>query len=689
MSLPRKRLILPVAVASALVVGPAGPVAQSRPGLSSADLYELASVGDVQLAPGGARVAYTVTRNPREGRPRSEVWLLDLADGRRSRLGTDQEAASGPRWAPDSRRLAFFGRHDGEYGVLVSDAAGGGLRLVAPVTGTNHPLPSAGERLVWSPDGSRLAFISTTPGPETGQANGDPMVITRYLYKPTASEGLTRFNDNRRTHIFVADLAAGRVEQLTDGPYYEHSLDWSPDGAELLFVSNREPDPDRFFNYDIFAVGLAHRSVRRLTATKNAEYTPKWSPDGRQIAYLGTMRELTSSETTMEDTHVWVMAADGSRRREVGKLDRRQGQPDWAPGGDAVLATTQHRGSVGLHRFPLDGEPSPVVDHVGSMGAWSMATSGSLTYAFTAPGSPSELVHRPTLDGADRPLTDLNGAFLSGRTVAGVTPFTFKAADGLDVEAFLTHPVARPDGGRVPMIVMIHGGPHGQQGPGFTHKAQAYASEGWATLMVNYRGSTGYGQGFADAIFKDQNGAEARDVVAGVDAALARFPWLDGSRLGIEGGSYGGQLTNWIVTETDRFKAAISIAGISNLVSFNYMAYYHDYLAVEFGAFPHEQGLMDLLWERSPIRYVHKVRTPTLLVHGENDNDVPIAEAEQFYIALKDVGVETVMIRYPREGHGIREPVHVVDLIDRSVSWYRRHFGDRPSSNAPQREGGR
>ncbi len=186
---------------------------------------------------------------------------------------------------------------------------------------------------------------------------------------------------------------------------------------------------------------------------------------------------------------------------------------------------------------------------------------------------------------------------------------------------------------------MIHGGPHGQQGPAFAAKAQVYAAQGWAALMVNYRGSTGYGQALADKIFGDQNGGEAADVLAGVDAAIARYPWIDPARLGIEGTSYGGQLTNWIITQTDRFKAAIPNAGISNLVSFNYMAYYHDYLAVEFGSYPHEKGLMEKLWERSPIRLIHKVKTPTLVTHGENDNDVPIAEAEQLYIALHDVGV--------------------------------------------------
>jgi dipeptidyl aminopeptidase/acylaminoacyl peptidase len=195
-----------------------------------------------------------------------------------------------------------------------------------------------------------------------------------------------------------------------------------------------------------------------------------------------------------------------------------------------------------------------------------------------------------------------------------------------------------------------------------------------ASLMVNYRGSTGYGQAFADAIFGDQDGGEAKDVLYAVNAAARRYEWVDSERLGIQGGSYGGQLAMWIITQTDRFKAAIPMYGISNLISFNYMAYYHDYLAVEFGAFPHQDNLMDVLWERSALKHVANVKTPTMLVHGENDNDVPIAESEQYYIALKDVGVETIMVRYPREGHGIRETDHQIDLINRSIAWYEKHF---------------
>src|SRR5262249_42934510 len=168
------------------------------------------------------------------------------------------------------------------------------------------------------PDGSRIAFVSARPGPEEADATGDPIVITRYLYKPDASEGMTRFNDNRRLHLFVADVATGRVEQLTDGKFYEHSVDWSPNGQELLFLTNRDTDDDEFFNYDIYAMKLSDRSIRRLSSTESNEYHAAWSPDGRAIVFQATRRGLTDRETTMEDTHVWVMNADGSGRRDLG-----------------------------------------------------------------------------------------------------------------------------------------------------------------------------------------------------------------------------------------------------------------------------------------------------------------------------------------------------------------------------------
>jgi dipeptidyl aminopeptidase/acylaminoacyl peptidase len=642
----------------------------------SSDQYRLSEVGEVRISPDGSRIAYSIQKHDAPGRPYSEMWLMDVSTAQSRRLGSDSDRGSGPRWSPDGRWIAFFGSIGGQSGLAVMRADGSDGRVLAPVESTNHSLPSTGEHLTWSPDGKQIAFSSAVPGPESAEANGDPMVIRRYLYKPTASTGNTRFDDNRRVHVFVADIATRQVRQLTSGSYYEHSLDWSPAGDEILFVSNHEADPDRVFNYDVFAVRVAGGSIRRLTTTKSAEYRPRWSPDGSAIVYQGTKRDLTSSETTMEDTHTWLMDRQGANRRDVGAMiDNRQGAPEWSHDGQSLYFTVQDHGNLHLYRLSLKAtraEPELVAGGPGSVGAWSLSENGVLAYAYHTSADVAQLYVK---NGATpKQLTNLNSAMLASKKIAPVEDFEFPSFDGLRVQAFLTKPVAIDANKKYPMIVVMHGGPHGQQGPAFNLKSQVYAGRGFATLMVNYRGSTGYGQKFADAIFRDQNGGEAKDVLAGVDAALKRYPWIDAARLGIEGGSYGGQLTNWLITQTRRFKAAIPVAGISNLITENYMSYYHDYLAVEFGAFPHENDLLDVLWQRSPLKHVASVKTPVMFIHGENDNDVPIAEAEQFYIALKDVGVETIMIRYPREGHGLRETKHVVDAMDRSLDWYSRHF---------------
>ncbi len=540
--------------------------------LQPSDVYHLRSIGDVQLAPDGSHIAYTVVQNDRPGRPYSQIWIVDSASRQPARLGSAAGRASTARWSPDGKSIAYMGSEGEKSGLLVANADGTEPRFIAPVGGTNHPLPSSGDQLSWSPDNKQIAFVSATPGPEEN-ANGDPMVITRYLYKPTASEGLTRFNDNKRLHVFVADVASHTVKQLTNGIYYEHSVQWAPAGDRIMFVSNREPDPDRFFNYDVFTVGVADGAVTRLTQTKNAEYRPVWSPDGKQIAYLATTRPLTSSETTMEDTHVWVMNADGGNRHEVREsIDNRQGAPRWSPDGSALYFTVQERGDTHLWMIPANGgKPSRVIAETGSVGSWSIAARANATalaYALSTPTAPSELFLRAGSDSA-APLTTLNAPLLANRTLGATEAFTFRSFDGTSIEAFITKPAGLEPGSSAkhPLIVMMHGGPHGQQGPEFNSKAQVYAAHGWASLMVNYRGSTGYGQKLTDAIFGDQDGGEAKDVLAGVDSALKAYPWIDGTRMGLEGGSYGGQLTNWIITQTDRFKAAIPSAGISNLVS--------------------------------------------------------------------------------------------------------------------------
>jgi dipeptidyl aminopeptidase/acylaminoacyl peptidase len=614
---------------------------------------------------------------------------MEVATQKAVRVGGDKDGGGGALWSPDGKWVAFFGKQGEKSGLFVARADGSEVTYLAESNGTNSPLPGTGKEATWSPDGKQIAFISSTPDPRAAEAEGDPRVITRYLYKPDAGEGMTRFNDNQRLHIFAVDVATKQVRQLTTGDYDEHSIDWSPDGKEILFESNHEPNQDEFFNYDVFALRVSDGSVRRLTATEFNEYEPVWSPDGKMIAYRGTKRGVTDRETTMEDTHVWVMNADGSNRREIGAvIDNRQGAPQWSADGKSVYCTVQERGSVRLVRLPVAaGAPEYVVKETGGVGGFSVGRDSAVAYSFSSPRDFAQLYYKAA-GGAPRRLTDLNAEVLAGRQLAEVESFTFVSNDNrFEVEAFLTKPLgmtansgdsgfasANPETRKYPLIVNIHGGPHGQNGPAFNFKNQVYAAHGYAVLNVNFRGSTGYGQKFADAVFGDQNGNEGQDVLYGVSAAVRRNLWIDRERMGIESVSYGGQLTEWLITQTSEFKAAIPTAGIVNLVSYNYMTYYNQYEEMEFGQFLHQGTLMDEAWKRSALRFVAQAHTPTLIIHGENDNDVPIAEAEQFFIALKDVGTETVFLRYPREGHGLSEVKHQIDSTERSIAWYEKHF---------------
>jgi dipeptidyl aminopeptidase/acylaminoacyl peptidase len=643
-------------------------------GFQSSDLLKFRSVGSVQLSPDGSRVAYTISRNDVQRRPIEQLWIMTLADGKSICLSAGEEPSGNPEWSPDGKWIAYSGWLGNKSGLIVARPDGAEKKHLATLEGTNAPLPTTGKIVTWSPNGKQIAYVTAQPGPETADATGDPVVITRYLYKPTAGEGNSHFNDNKRLHVFVVDVDSSQSRQLTTGTHYEHSIDWSPDGQQIAFVSNREPNEDQFFNYDLLTLSPSTGEMTQLTATENAEYRPHWSPDGKTLVYEATKRGLTDLETTMEDTHVWRIDSNGKNRRELASIDNRQGEPGWSSDGRSVYFTVQEHGEVHLYRVPAaGGTPLAVVSERGSVGSWS-TRGDKLAYAFSTPEDESQLYIK-TGDGPPKRLTELNRRGMNGKTVEPVQSFTFISNDNRwTVEAFLTLPADFHADRKYPLILNIHGGPHGQQGPAFNFKNQVYSSRGWATLMVNYRGSTGYGQAFTDAVFADQNGNEGQDVLYGLSSAMRRNLWIDRDRLGIEGTSYGGQLSAWLITQTGMFKAAIPTAAITNIISYNYMTYYNQYEQMEWGAFPHQGNLMDVLWERSALKHIANVHTPTMMVHGENDPDVPIAEAEQFYIGLRDVGAEAIMVRYPREGHGIREPNHVVDFIDRSIRWYEQHF---------------
>lgn len=700
--------------------------AQPRP-LTPSDILRVATVSDPQISPTGEWIVYSLATN--EGNEaNSNLWLVRVGDRPLSGPPTSRQTeprrnwesfrfggrpllpsgwnASNPRWSPDGKSIAFLATHEGQRGIWMTSPTRAVPRFIAEVRETNFFITYAGEPLAWSPDSRLIAFVSASE--EELSKGDDPRVIDRIQYKSRTS-----FADRLRTHVWITDVDAPQPRQLTSGLFYDHALSFSPRGDEIAFVSNREADPDAVNNSDIFAVNLQGQ-VRQITATAGCEYEPSWSPDGKWIAYTATRRDVTTIDSVAEDTHVWITSASGDVRREVtAAQDRRARNPRWQSDSRAINFLANDHGQTLVFQTDLNGEkiqpvfgaiseikpvpaefkgsldssaPSVLDQHVQVTG-FSLSEQTSFGEFESAPNrlpvrfsSMAVVLSDPTHPGEVWlgrgntlvRVTNHNETIRRGGALIEPQEFRFKTFDGTETQAWLIKPSGWREDRKYPLILSIHGGPHGMYGYAFNPNFQVIAARGYAVLYLNPRGSNGYGQRFSDGTINEWGGGDYRDLMAGVDEALRKFSWIDQTRLGVTGGSYGGFMTNWIVTQTSRFKAAVSIASVSNLISFYSTSLYQDLVHAEFGGFPWDN--YDLLWQWSPLRYVRQAQTPTMFIHGEQDNDVHITQAEEMYMALRRRGVDTVLVRYPREGHGFREPRHRVDALERTLDWFDKYL---------------
>ena len=698
--------------------------AQSR--MRVAEVVRVVGVTDAQISPNGQWVVYTVS-SVEEDKNVSTVWLARVGfdsypvatatPPRRPTTYVDWPEvrsaprpllpagwhASTPRWSPDSTSIAFLSTHDEQNGLWVVKLDKPEPRLLAPITSTNFFITYAGETFSWSPDSRRIAYISAkaeTPEPVSSQSRrtDDPRVIDRIQYKSRTS-----FSDNRRTHVWVVEVERPPLpQQLTTGLFYDHAVAFSPRGDEVLFLSNREPDPDANNNSDIFAVDL-NGQTRQLTQTRGCEFDPIWSPDGKSIAYTATTRDVTTIDSVAEDTHLWVIPASGGKGKDLTtEQDRRVRDPRWSPDGRSILYLAGDRGYTTIFKTGIDGGKASrfslfVLDEqlAGSFDQKESKLSFQITsFSFgnravtVGRGSAAETAYPfvITMGNALRPnevwsgagslmpmrrLSAHNDSLLRSMRLVVPEEITFPSFDGTQIQGWLMRPPGCSSDRKCPLILSIHGGPHGMYGWSFNANFQVYAAQGYGVLYLNPRGSSGYGQKFSDGTINEWGGGDYRDLMAGVDEALKKNSWIDPARLGVTGGSYGGFMTNWIITQTSRFKGAVAVASLSNLISFYSTSLYQDLIHAEFGGFPWDN--FEILWQWSPLRYVRQVQTPTLFIHGENDNDVHITQAEEMYMGLKRRGVETVFVRYPREGHGLREPKHRIDALERTINWFDRY----------------
>jgi dipeptidyl aminopeptidase/acylaminoacyl peptidase len=635
-------------------------------------LFQIGTVSDPQISPEGEWIAYTIERDDTEAdETRSRIWMVPRDGGEALPLTAAKESSSYPRWSPDSRYLAFLSARDDQPTQVWRLSRHGGE--AAALTDTAQSVKA----FEWSPDATRLLLLLQDPsdaeiaakeqGEHYEEEAPPPQVIDRRQFKRDY-EG---YLDRRRTHVYLLDIAAGSLTQLTFGDFDDSQPAWSPDGTRIAFTSNRSADPDSNYNTDIWVISAdpeqAPAEPVQLTRGPGADESPSWSPDGRYIAHTTV---TDASAMLYATSHLAVSSAAGDATRVLSEaLDRMVFQPQFSSDGNYVWFLLEDSGEQNLARIkPAGGAIERVLRGEDVVSDFSVGANGEIAARVSRPWQPAELF---LLQGRElRQKTYTNRAVFEGLSLGAVHKVRFASADGTAIEGFVVLPPGHVEGERHPAILDIHGGPQSQYDFSFSFKAQLLAAQGYTVIRPNPRGSTGYGQGFCLAIWQDWGGPDFADVMAAVDDAIARG-WADADRLGVGGWSYGGILTNHVITKTDRFKAAISGAS-----EFLYVVNYgHDqyqrWWELELGL-PWEPEAREVYERMSPFNRAERIVTPTLVLGGEDDWNVPIINSEQLYLALKRLGVETQLVVYPGEFHSIARPSYQKDLYQRYLDWYRR-----------------
>ncbi len=645
----------------------------ARTPLQQADLARLQFLHAAQLAPDGRTVAYALSRLDAEAdADRVAIWALSLETGEARQLTAGAARDTSPQWSPDGRQLAFLSTRSGTAQLYIMPIDGGEARQLTTLA------QGVGGGPVWSPDGQWIAF-SAGPAADPPDPRA-PYRVTRHIYRFDE----LGYIDRTAQDIYIVAAAGGAPRQLTDDANNNTAPLWSPDGREILFNATMQPDTHLGYVARLRVIDL-DGAIRDLTGDWGYSVAGAWTPDGRRVVFCG----IKYGRPIGTKSDIWVVDRQGGAPEcRTADLPLGSGsglQHDMATpmlygprvlideNGRAAYVQVQDGGSVHVYRVGLDGSPdwAAVVDGERSCTPLDLRAR-RLLFAVSTPNSPLDLyVAGP--DGADeRRLTQLNDELLAQRQLPTIEHLRFAGSDGVPVEGWIMQPATGTP--PYPTILYIHGGPHSGFGQIFSCDFQLLSGAGYAVLFINHRGSTGYGNTFATQILGDWGNLDYLDLMAGVDEAVARGI-ADPDRLGCCGLSGGGNLTCWIVGQTERFRAAVPENPVTNWVSFYGVSDIGPWFAVrELGGLPHE--IPEVYRRCSPITYAHRCRTPTLLIQGEADYRCPTEQSEQFYAVLKASGCVAEMLRLPGSSHAGAihgAPAHRRAQNEALLEWMNRY----------------
>tara|TARA_R110002020_G_scaffold122487_8_gene278088 strand:- start:53072 stop:55087 length:2016 start_codon:yes stop_codon:yes gene_type:complete len=635
--------------------------------ISITDLLQLKTVQDPQISPDGQWVAYTVSEmDLKEDKTEKRIWMVPIKGGEAIAMTGKGYSASQPRWSPDNKYLSFLAakKEGDKQQVWTLHRRGGEAQQL-----TKIPQGVGGHE--WSPKGNLLLLSIKDPKPEelTKDEEDDkkikPYVVDRLQFKQDYEGYLDRY----RTHLYLLKPGDSTAVQITFGDYEDEDPAWSPNGNEIAFVSNRSENPDANSNTDIWIVSSEsskkEKGPRKLTINPNADTAPAWSPDGKYIAY----NTITDKEAIWYATQklAVIPSSGGQPTLLANELDRNPGAPKFSADGKKIYFTLEESGtSIIASIAPSGKEFSKVLPGNHSVAKFDLKGEAIVPLLSTA-GQPYDLFSME--GGTLKQLTFTNTDLIADKKLASVEKIHFNSMDGTAIEGFVVKPPDFDPSKKYPTILWLHGGPVSQYQFEFDGEPQLFAANGYLTLLINPRGSSGYGQAFSEAIFADWGNKDYQDVMAAVDHVIDQG-MVDPDRLGVGGWSYGGILTNYVITKTQRFKGAVS--GASEAL---YRANYgHDHYQLtwemELGL-PWENAAA---WEKiSPFNQVDKITTPTLWMGGEEDWNVPILNSEQMYQAMKRLGRETQLVVYPGEHHGISRPTFIKDRFERYLAWFKKY----------------